>query len=471
MNLINKRKLMMVSLYLLIMSIVLFMLNVISGINYYEWLFTINILILIVLLIQLVFVKVLKYSFFSISVIFLVLSYLFHLSYQFLLLINFDFGVMSYAIPTSRYGYEVFRAAVEYSLKSIIMLFLGMMILMPQSSKYKVVSVDRSRSNEFNKVLGIILILIALPVDIYVRLIKIQGMLAGGYVGVIENSGGVVFSYLSYLSYLLLPGVFLLLVSIKNNIMLTRLIAVVFIFYSFLETFTGHRAYTILQIILFIYLYYNSIEKPKLKTLIFSGIASYITLSWFIVIRNNRADGLKLSSILEIFNQDNNVILNTLTEFGFSINIVSITIYQEVDHIFGSQIIYSILAVMPKVSELFNQYNNYNIYSALDLSRYGGSYIGDFNFDFGSFGVIVALIYGLIIQRLNNFVDKCLIEKDYFKIALVLPLITDILFTVRSGTYKLFRVFIWTSTIILFFRLNLKLIWKGKKYYANKKIR
>ncbi|QGQ48268.1 O-antigen polysaccharide polymerase Wzy [Metabacillus sediminilitoris] len=466
---INLRKLSVISLYLLTILFIFLILNVISEMSYDEWLIIINILILSVLLIQLVFIKVLKYEFFSISVLFLLFSYVFHLSYQFLLLIDFDFGGMSYAIPTTRYGNDVYREAVEYSLKSIMMLFLGMMVLMPHHSKREIISVDNSDSNKFNKILGIILIIISLPVNVYILVIKIQGMIAGGYVGVIENSVGVL---PSYLSNLLLPGVFLLLVSIKNNIKLVRLIAVAFIFYTFLGTFAGQRAYTILNIILFLYLYFNSIEKPKFKTIIYSVIAGYFTLSWFIVIRNNRAEGLSISSLFEIFNLENSVILNTFSELGFTINIVCITLSQEVNHIFGGQVLYSILTIIPKVSELFSEFNNYNIYNAFDLSRYGSSYIGDFNFDFGNVGIFISAIYGLIIQKLNNTIKRLLQEGKYFKVALILPLILELLFTVRSGTYKLLRIFIWTSMIILIIKLNLTLIWKGgKNNYANKKAR
>jgi hypothetical protein len=449
---INLRKLLLLALYCGFTALILLILNNISELGYNEWLTTVNLLTLLVFIIQIGFIKLLKNDIFSISGMFLIFSYLFHLSYPFLFFIDYNLDVMSYADSTVRYGTDIFRTAVSYSLASIIMLFLGMIMVIEKSN----IDFIRAKKNNFNKKLGIIFIIIALPIDIYLLIIRLLSMVTMGYTGDVADS-----SLLLFISYLLLPGVFLYISSIHDT-RKVRIIAIGYIIYKLIGTFTGLRAYTILQIILFLYLYLNSIEKFKLKTTIYGIITGYFMLSWFIVIRNTREIGITLTSLLEIFDINNNVILNSLTEFGVTINVVCITFAYQVEHVFGGQVIYSLLAIVPNVRQIFSQFDDYNIYNALDVFKYGGSYIADFYFDFGYWGLIACSIYGLIIQKISNFVNKSLKKGNYYGIAIWLPVIVDILFSVRSGTYKLPRVFIWTAIMMIIFKGYFKLMQRKK---------
>jgi hypothetical protein len=446
---INLRKLLLLVLYCGFAALILLILNNLSELGYDEWLKTVNLLILLVFIIQIGLIKLLKNDIFSISGIFLIFSYLFHLSYPFLFFINYDLGAMSYADPTVRYGTDIFRTAVSYSLASIIMLFLGMIMVIEKSHNIDFID---AKKNDFNKKLGILSIIVALPIDIYLLITRLLSMVTMGYTGDVADS-----SLLLFISYLLLPGVFLYISSIQDT-RKVRIIAIGYIIYKLIGTFTGLRAYTILQIILFLYLYLKSIEKFKLKTAIYGIITGYFMLSWLIVIRNTRETGITLTSLLEIFDINNNVILNSLTEFGITINVVCITFAYQVEHVFGGQVMYSLLAIVPKVTQIFSQLDDNNIYNALDLFKYGGSYIADFYFDFGYWGLIACLIYGLIIQKISNFVNKSLKSGNYYGVAIWLPVVVDIIFSVRSGTYKLPRVFIWTIIMMAILKGYLKLM-------------
>ena len=464
---INAKKVILVFVYCIFAFSVNYTINSLEKMKYSEWLKIINMLTVIVLIVQLFIIKTQRYEIFSLSSIFLIFSYIFHMSYQFLMLINYDFESMAYAIPIYRYGKNIFRVASQYSLMSIMMLFLGMIIATHNGENGKKKQKKHIMMRNFNKKLGLLIIIISLPVDLYILVTRLRGMSLNGYIGAIEVSSNPI---IPYISYLLLPGVFLYLTSVKMNLRKVRIVAILYVLYKIVGTFTGLRAYVILQIILFVYLYFRCIEKPKAKTIIYGIVVAYLVLSWFIVIRNSRGEGLNIMSLIKVFNSDNNVILNSLSEFGFTINVVCIAVQNKAEHIFGGQILYSILAIVPKVSVLFSKFSDYNIYNALDLSKYGSSYIGDFYFDFGYWGMMACAIYGLFIQKISNYINKSIASKNYYGIALWLPVTVDILFSVRSGTYKLPRVFIWTSTIIILLKCCLKLVWGKNKYHEIKKI-
>ncbi|MDA1602347.1 O-antigen polysaccharide polymerase Wzy [Bacillus cereus group sp. RP37] len=450
MKLKKTNKMLLAFLYLGYIGILWLILKRTEGLSYEKWMIYINATLLITIFIQLIFMKYLRINIISIAGMFLIFSYVFHFSHLFLLSINYSFVDLAYGVGLYKYGEDIYRAVMNFSMLSVASLFLGMMLAKKSKGKENPsISVKGINKNQqYYGVLGAILLVVSLPIDLYLLFNQIKQMGAGGYSSVHEfgvNLG------LRYVSYLVNPAIFLLMVSNKNHKWKAKCILIIYILYKFITMFTGMRAYAILNILIMLYLYHSSVKKFNRKFVILGSFIGYFILSLFIVIRNTRSYGLSFDKIYEgLLSNQSNPILGTLEEFGLTINVVCEVIEKVgsnglVDYAGGMQIVTASMSAIPFVSSIFSNINftEYNLIERLDIWHLGGSYIADFYFDFGTKGIFGIAIYGFLIQLFSQYIEKNLKQMNYYKVAMFIPAGIDIIFSVRSTITKIPRVLLW----------------------------
>lgn len=422
-----------------------------------KWLDYTTIIIIATIIFQIFILRLVDVKIISIPVTFIILTYLFHFSQVLLLSIEYDFGNLSYSIAMDRYGINSFKEVINLCIYSTYFVYLGILVSSFKRNKYFNIKSNNMNFTDRKKIiLGIIFVLISFPTEILFNFIpQLTAMLTGGYTSVHEVGGNII---IRCVSYLLFPGIYLLITSKLISKSTSKGILFIFIIYKIISMITGLRAYNLVNIMLMIYLYNktnNSINIKQSK-IILLGIMSIPMTNLLNIIRENRISGLNFEVIFSnIFNLSNNIYLSIMSEFGITINVVNHVFNNLTEYKKGGQIITGILSIIPGISSLlpYIEWKNLNIAENFGIQTLGGSYIADFYFDFGYGCIIACFIYGYLIFRLSNYVDNCIKTKKYEKVAFISPLIIELMFTIRSSIYKIPRtIFIYT---IIYFIIKL----------------
>ena len=123
----------------------------------------------------------------------------------------------------------------------------------------------------------------------------------------------------------------------------------------------------------------------------------------------------------------------------------------------GKQLLGSILSIIPGISSIVTMdFSKMSLESAMNSHAIGGTYIGDLLFDFGSPGLFwSAIILGIVFFEIYELYEKSIVRSNYFYVALLAPIIVDLIFCVRSSMAKMPRMTIWY--LVLFLLLHLLL--------------
>jgi hypothetical protein len=439
-----------------------------------NWLEKYMLLLSITFIFQIIIMKLSKIKLLSISFLFLIFTYIFHFSHVLLLFFQYDFEPYYLRnLSINKYGVEAFLSLLELAFWFSYAVFLGFLL-----SNMKNNTLDNKKikanieTNNFHFILGIILIVLSFPIDFFYMFIgRLIQSIQGGYLAVHEYEINYI---LRLVSYLLLPGVFLVITSSNISRSIQKLILILLISYKVVSMMTGLRAYNLISIIIFLYYYFKiNNMKIKLKHVMILGLSMLVLGNLLVVIREMRHSGIAASLILsEIFNIDNNIIFNLMQEFGGTINMVGYVYNNISEPSGGSQLISSIVSILPRVSTIFNYVNwsSMSIVDKLDTWNMGGSFIADFYFDFGYWGILMSGLYGFIIQKVDDYINFEILRTNYIKAAFFIPILIEIIFTVRSSTAKLPRMIVWYSLLFLAIKSLTKLMIKVGSRRKNMKI-
>ncbi|MGQ4670796.1 glycosyltransferase [Bacillus toyonensis] len=199
----KSNKLIPIMLYLGYFIIAWWILWQTESVDYSEWTLYIIVLAFSTLSVQILIARYAQIKIISFSGMFIIFSYVFHFAHMFLLFIDYSFIDLSYGVGLYNYGEDVFREVMNFSLLSMLALFLGMMFA-PRTDTEIIQEVNNSKKDINNHLkyygkLGIILLIISLPIDLYLLLNQIKQMGAGGYASVHEFGVNLGLKYLSYL--------------------------------------------------------------------------------------------------------------------------------------------------------------------------------------------------------------------------------------------------------------------------------
>lgn len=434
-----------------------------NNLKYSTWIVHINIVIFFLIIQQIIIMKFVTGKILHFSMLFIAFAYLFLLSYQYLLFIGYDFGTMSYAVPTTRYDTATYMWACNFATKAIQYLYTGMLVELTFRKKNYVVDHKKIEFKSMNYAnIAVALTIMAIIANVYQL---IHGLVYNVYQGTNESEHFSALTMLmDYIAYTLLPSVMLLIYSKKDKRGIRYFILTTYLVFECALMVTGVRAQHMINIIVFLYFYFIAIEKIRIMTVVSGVLGAMVLLYMLIIIRYGRATGDYFSAITF---SGGNVVLNTMSEFGFTINTLCIAKQSEFEHMVGGQFIFSFLSIVPKVKTLFPTFSvSNNVYDVLNLYRYGSSFVTDIYFDFGENSGIIFAVYGLFVQKCSSYFENCINKANVLQAAFIAPFLTRVLFTVRTSYANLPRLFFWIGIYMAVIYFVFSKIRISRKYFG-----
>ena len=436
---------------------VLFISIVVSlkNINYITWIRYFSIIIILSIIIDFYFVYKSTNILISFAIIFIFLSYIFHLG-----------QVILYAVNTNyEYSYGNYIATSNwYTIDSLIFSFIIIKILVNSVLYFNIISTKKvvlCKRKNFNisrkclKYMGIIICLITVPMRTIYNINALIVTINQGYTNSLSMGYSGIYIQLS-LFYII--GFVALILAYSNNKSLVRKIFLFEILFLIFSMLSGGRIYCVVSMIIIVYIYFNNIEKINYKTIIKYGLLCLIILQIITALATVRSlNELSVYKIIiSIFDFENNIIYSILEEFGGTIYSVTRTIYQvpsKVDFGYGSSYILGLGNVLIDIwggklyqIVLMSKFTS----NLINLSTHGGSYIGELYYNFGYFSYLITPFIGYLINHITVKIHKSFINKDYFKILIYIMPMFSIIIWVRGYFTDIIRGSIWGYCFIFF---------------------
>jgi oligosaccharide repeat unit polymerase len=463
-SLISTKKLLLFFFYLIYVMIITVTL---SSINVADstWLFLVTVIIAINFMIHILVFKVIEIKLFSMIGLFTIFLYLFHFG-QVLLAGFFPYYIYQ--------NYNYIKYFDPESLKETIficVLFLNMMILgiilfnlTPKSAKKLTpleATVDSQTGLDLCKKLGWITLLFSAPFQFYYDFLNIMHSYLGGYLATYSSDKiGIIYAFGNFI-YVAFA---LLIIGYKDNKKKSIAFFLFFIVYIGIAMLTGNRGHQIVALIVIFYIASKTILKIKVRDILIIILICWLGSIFMNMIYDTRNIGIYyfLNNFSSLFLKHigTNPFFEINGNFGDTIETPYLVVTQ-MDHsispAFGLTYLYSFASLLPNLGGVFttiNQAANFPV--LLNGSALGGSFIGEFFYNFKYYGIIPILIFGGILSKISNKFEDAFYGKDYFAIIFLLPIIINSLWWVRDSFANMVRPIIWQSLFSYFVLVLLK---------------
>lgn len=393
---------------------------------------------------------------FSLPVLFLLFSWVFHFGNISIFGLNLS-AKLTFTMLTQVPNYIV-KDSVEYAffVQSFVAfgMFLVLIIKKNDGDVMKAHGEDEKYLS-FIRNLGAILILIGIIPTLYIDIGKIILFFSSGYVATysLAQNGPLVI-----LARVFKVGIFLLIIGYKNRPKTATILFLMIIFYQLLIMISGNRGQAVVEFIGLFYLYTNTIYKIRLKTIIPYGIIGYfliVILNALSVFRLDKSPNFEDLMVAFTESLQTSPIILVLHEFGGTLITVcySFLAFSGGDYIqYGTNYLFSLLTVFPNVMGIFDGIYTNAIYVENFPESFrtyiGGSYIGEIYFSFKQFGIPFALFIGIAISFFSRKINKAIVQKKYILLCIYMIIFPDTLWWIRGYFIDIVRYPIWISLVI-----------------------
>lgn len=423
-----------------------------------EWIIQFGIVSILQLLTNIFILVFMDEKLFSLSTLFLISSYIFHLSYPIVLVMdpNSNLGINVFQI----FGkYEVINA-YNYALLSQCFVVLGMMMFLVFQKKYIIsyndtIDISNLYLNKI-KIVGLIFISIGIIPLLYVDINTIILYVNGSYIDTFNLNVSGFIVQIGLFTYI---GIIALLLGFSKEKRKAKIIFIIVLIYQFLFMMTGHRLTAIIVLILISYVYYMLFLKINIRKIVIYGVVGYFVLTFLTFISNIRGSGISNMNIVsESWNTaiSNNPLISTLSEFGGTILtlIVSrITFPNIVPIVYGENYYLSFLTILPNFNGILDKIISTIVFTTTYLSQtyrypYGGSYIAESYYSFGKFGFLFLLVVGILIAFVSFKIRECFDIKKYHTLIYYMILFMSFLMWIRDYFGSQIRGVVWESILL-----------------------
>lgn len=395
------------------------------------------------LLITFFTLNVFSIKLYSVSGIFILLSYIFHLGQVILKGIEnnyqYSFDLSLILDP------EIYKSAVIFSLLIISMISIGVMLskIFEGKSRNKIES-KMNVSNKFLIKLGLVIFLITFPFEFYYSFTKLAVGLQEGYEGIfdLEENG-----FLSLFARFHLIGVALLIMGYSKQTKKSLIILLVYTFYLLITMLSGGRMYQIVSLVILMYIFIRStkfkVNVKKVLLIFVVGFFLVTVINTIADIRSIKSRNFELVYSNFVKNLNNNPIYGALEEFGGSLYTVGLTILKvpnSFDYSHGFQFLTNFISVLPNVNSIFTEFNlSNNFVLLLNVPTIGGSFIAELFYSFKYVPYLVAIIIGILIGKVSEKLEHYLAQEQYLKVAYYIIPVFSLLLWVRGTSGVLYR--------------------------------
>lgn len=283
-----------------------------------------------------------------------------------------------------------------------------------------------------------------------------------GYMGIYENQATGLFLKFLNLREFFFPGLVLLFVGDSkqnNNKLLKKVIIVILMIDILIGFYVGSRADALMQCLgLMLLLTTLTSKKFTKSTYIKYGLVFLVLLSITNVVRNIRTESNKtFSSFINAFSEKsgNGIFVETMGEMGGSMATCIETmnlVPKYFEYKYGTSYLYSFTWFLP---ESLNLSDRASMNKWIDSVRYTGSgwgfsTTGEAYFNFGLFGPIIFIVFGLFAGKYFRNLNNNLLKENPLELALSFILFSRLLVFSRID-------FLSTLPSIIYFYLLIKI--------------
>ncbi|PRR84085.1 O-antigen polysaccharide polymerase Wzy [Clostridium vincentii] len=444
---ISSKKLIALMTYLVISTLLIIKINT-TNID------TITYLSLIQLVINIMIMKLFGFNVFSLPVLFVIFSYIFHCGQLPLITFNIEadrpFDVINLV------GNSLFIKSIWFFMSSQVFLVTGIML----SNIKKVKNIDRNQLPASNQKtvayrIGITLLIIGIIPRLYIDIKQFSLYLAGTYLDVYDIGVAGITDVIAYCAQI---GVLMIIIGKQDRPKFCRKVLILTLIYEIFTMIKGGRGTQVTYILALIFIYMNLVEKIKLKSLVTSLAFSYVGLVFINFIsatRNltNKSVKIMWNSFLDLFIQS--PLFNALGEFGGTMISLAYSVSfmpSYTNFNYGKTYILSLLAVIPNVGGILEPARNSWIFVKNFPPGYssslGGSYLGELYFNFGNYGIIFSLLVGILIGVTTFRIESSIREKNWIRLSIYMILFPIMLLWTRGYFSDMVRRFAWIGLLI-----------------------
>ncbi|WP_077275190.1 O-antigen polysaccharide polymerase Wzy [Vagococcus penaei] len=414
-----------------------------------KWITIFFFIILMTFILIIFLFKIFHINYMSLSFLFVVLIFLFHFGQVIsFVLTNGDAQVMKENFFFIL-DFNILTKAYLFSYISMNLIVFGI-LLGSVFLNEKIKENFRKKDNFLIlKKVSLAFIILGLPVQVYIDYTKYKSAVTGNYLDVFNNQ---VNGYVSELGLLFFAGTAgLILYYSCYNKRKSSFILISVVLYLILSMASGGRGKQVIYILLYMYIYNNSIRKINWKNIVLYSLLGIIFFNFLVSIASFRLETTKnISLFIQIYMQSfkQNPIIGLVNEMGGTIQ----TVYQAISQIddsskmgWGSTYINSVFSVFPnKGLFMESMIESLHYVKQLKGAALGGSIIGEVYYNFRYFGLFICPIIGFFIQYVSTYFTNCLSSKSYLKFVVIVPLFVNFLWWTRDAFYGLVRSFLIT---------------------------
>lgn len=386
----------------------------------------------------------------NVGIIFIVLSLTFHFGHQIIYTLHMN-DVYSHINLMNITSVEQVLTASIYSLLCHIFFSAGYLLLANKTSRYNPKLLLDINGLKKIRLLFIIVFIISFIPMVYSDIDKLIALFSGGYINTFDTYKVGINKYIYLLSIFARPSYSVILFSYYKNPKIAKKLYLCSIIYSLFMMLSGDRGNSMIYILVWTFIYFkyiSSLNKKSFILLILSGFFINVFMQIIMVIRSMGTISVEAVSEALLLRSDSNYLYLLLRENGLTLKSLIYCmqfIPQNVGYAFGKTFLYSILGASPVLPDfLLNFISNditffKNFPEAFQFSL-GGTYIGEFYYNFGWFGPVMIIIIGLIVAKLDIILNNIITKKGLLSFILTISLLPKLFMYIRGFAYELLIV-------------------------------
>ncbi len=424
----------------------------------------------------------LQRSIFSFSLIFVVLSYIFHFGHLPLGAFNIEFGpnILFPLWYISEWVYTnafIFTYLVQYFFTAGILITL----MYKKNEKREELSCEKiikwkERVSDTKLIqIGYAFLAIGILPSIYIEGSKLITYFTKGYLALF-NLGFR--DYMLVVSKCVEVGFMALMLGCSNDKRKGNIIAIIALAYQGVKMLSGSRGEAVCYAITYLIIWQAFIHKLNKKDYIKLITVCMVGLGVITVIASLRNVNFDKTTFVEVvvLIVTNNPIVNMLSEFGSTFAAVCFSINsfpEEAAPVYGLNYILPIVYIVPNIGGFNETVVNLSIFSnhyETFKQPTGGSYIGELYYSFNWLGTVMAVFLGGLVGYITRVIKKVESVKSKFLYLLLIQMIPYFLFWIRGYFGALYRGIIWHGALAIILLFIIETRWFQEKLEQGRRL-
>ncbi|MGR5974919.1 O-antigen polysaccharide polymerase Wzy [Bacillus paranthracis] len=337
--------------------------------SFEQWLFSFALLSLVQLLVNIITVSKLEKSFFSLTTLFLIFSYITHLGM--VVIFGFDINVELPWDPLLSITKDTFREASYFAIFCHAFLTFGMCTVLYKRRTFKVCGEEkdlveeRTRQLKLLRSVGMICVLVGIIPMLYIDLSRVMLYMNGDYLDTYKVG---VNGFIVIISRFTEIGAVMLLIGNHKNKKRAGMIALMIVLYQSIIIFTGNRGRPVMYLIMVFFVYSQFVKNIGFKQFIKMSILAYIAgylLTFIGQVRMASIDDISVYMELLKKGFTEYSMFKLLAEFGPTIITLghSLTLFPDVAPFqYGTNYLVSIFTIFPNIGDTLTPLVDKTIY-------------------------------------------------------------------------------------------------------------